>query len=263
MNRDYENPVQPSNAAKANVARIYDYALGGKDNFEVDRVAADALLDVVPGLRATARENRQFLQRAVRFAASQGVAQFIDIGSGLPTVQNTHEVAQGVNPDAKVAYIDYDEVVLAHARALLAENENVIAEAGDLRKLAQIVTRLSELGFIDFGKPVAVLLVAITHFLGEDCYDIVGQVKERLPSGSYLILSHATADNASPEEAGQIHATYRASTASATLRTHDEVTKFFDGLELVEPGVTGVGDWGDNVHDASSTLCYGGVGRKP
>jgi hypothetical protein len=246
-----------------NVARMYDYALGGKDHFAADREAAEKILAAQPDAVVTAKDNRLFLQRAVRYITSQGVAQFIDIGSGLPTVQNTHEVAQAERPDARVAYVDYDPVVVGHARALLTGTPNVIAVAGDLREPGAITGDPAVRAHIDFTRPVAIMLIAVLHFLDDSSYGLVESVMAALPPGSYLALSHATPDHTSDDVHREVEAVYERSSAALTMRTRAEVTRFFDGLDLVEPGVVGVADWQATDHPEARTLCYCGVARKP
>jgi hypothetical protein len=254
----------PFDPAVPNVARIYDVLLGGKDNFGPDREAAGRLMRLVPDAPLAARQNRLFLQRAVSFLAGQGITQFIDIGSGLPTVCNTHELALAEDRRCKVAYIDYDPVVVAHARAILAGGENVSAEAGDLRDPAPLVAGLRAGGLIDLDRPAAVMLVAVLHFVAEpECYEAVGYLKEQMAPGSYLVISHATADEASGREHQAAAAVYAGASAPVFARTRSQVARFFHGLELAGPGITGVGQWGAGIPRASRTLCYAGIGRKP
>jgi O-methyltransferase involved in polyketide biosynthesis len=246
-----------------NVARMYDYALGGKDNFAADREAAEKILAAQPDGVITAKDNRLFLQRAVRYITSQGVAQFIDIGAGLPTVQNTHEVAQDERPGARVAYVDYDPVVVGHAKALLAGTPNVIAVDGDLRRPEEITGNPAIREHIDFTRPVALMLIAILHFLDDTSYGLVESLVRSLPSGSYLALSHATPDHTTEDAHREVEAVYERSSAALSMRTRAEISQFFDGLDLVEPGVVAVADWQAPLHHDARTLCYCGVGRKP
>jgi len=246
-----------------NVARMYDYALGGKDNFAADREAAEKVLAVEPDAATTAKDNRAFLQRAARYIARQGVSQFIDIGSGLPTVQNTHEVAQSVRQDARVVYVDYDPVVVGHAEALLVNNQNVTVIDGDLRHAEGIIQNAALRTHIDFTQPVAIMLIAVVHFLDDASYEIIEFLKRALPSGSYLALSHATPDHTSENEHREVEAVYDSASASLIMRTRAEISRFFDGLDLIEPGIVGVGDWQAPAHHTARALCYGGVGLKP
>ncbi len=188
-----------------NVARIYDYLLDGKDNFAGDRAAARQLLRLVPEVAQVAADNRGFLQRAVKFlAAEAGIRQFIDIGTGLPTRGNVHEIAQRWRPASRVLYVDKDPVVVVHAQALLADNSTAIAISRDLRQPRTILGHPASQALMDFREPIAVLLVAILHFIGDDekPYDIVEEIMDAMPSGSYLVISHGTADNV---EAGVRH----------------------------------------------------------
>lgn len=254
----------PFDPSVPNVARIYDAFLGGKDNFGPDREAAQRLTALLPDAPLAARQNRLFLQRAVSLIAGQGVTQFVDIGSGLPTVQNTHESAQAESPGCRVAYIDYDPVVVAHAQAILAADENVMAAGGDLREPREIIRQLKAREFIDFSRPVAVMLVAVLHFVAEPaCYDIVGYLKDQMAPGSYLVISHATADEASEHEQREAGSVYSQASAPLIARTKREIARFFGGLDLVEPGIAGVGDWRAGIHHASRTLCYAAAGKKP
>jgi hypothetical protein len=258
-----------SDPSVPNVARIYNYWLGGKDNYAADRRVADKILEIAPDARAIARENREFLQRAVRFLAGEaGIRQFIDIGTGLPSQGNVHEVAQGISEDARVVYVDYDPVVISHAQALLADEKTVTAIRGDLRHPSDILSHPNLRKFIDFSQPVAVLLIAVLHFLGnsEDPYGNAGHLMNAVPPGSYLVISHATADFAAGEVSAEVQSIYEGATAPITPRTHAEVAGFFKaaGLELVEPGVVGIGDWRREWgRRPGRTIVYGGAGKKP
>ncbi|MCX4749367.1 SAM-dependent methyltransferase [Kitasatospora sp. NBC_01287] len=251
-------------------ARMYDYYLGGKDNFPADRAAAEEIMAFSPRVRQSARANRAFLQRAVRYLAEQGVKQFLDIGTGIPTAGNTHEIAQRVQPDARVAYLDNDPIVLVHSRALLAGASHGSATViqADLRDPAGILASPEIRELLDLGRPVALLLFAILHFVDEDSdpYGIVRTLVDALPSGSYLALSHGTADFATPDQARRGPAVYCAATERLTLRGKDQVAKFFDGLELVEPGLVTVPLWRPEQPEQegdASTGIWGAIGRKP
>jgi hypothetical protein len=250
----------------AHVARIYDYWLGGKDNYAVDRAAGDAALRVYPGLAQSVRANRAFLARAVRYlAAEAGIRQFLDIGTGIPTANNTHEVAQAVSPGCRVVYVDNDPIVLAHARALLTgapEGATDYLDA-DLRDTGTILEQAART--LDFSRPVAVVLMAILHLIPDtdDPYGIVSRLAGAAPAGSYLALSHIASDidqavAAARDQVGQYMPDKQ------TYRTHVQVTRFFDGLELVEPGLVRVQDWrpGSPEEAATTSTLWGGVGRK-
>jgi hypothetical protein len=241
---------------------MYDFYLGGKDNFAADREAAERMIGRMPQIPAAARGNRKFLRNAVTAVALAGVKQFIDIGSGLPTMENTHQVAHTVDPDIKVAYVDRDPTAVTHARALLENNtDTVFVLDGDLRETAVLTHLLGD--FVDFDQPVALMLVAVMHFVETPgCYRIVDAYKDRMASGSCLILSHSTADFLSEEQAQVITEEYDESNARIFLRDKQEVTRFFDGLELLEPGVTDVASWRSGPLRARPTMIWGGVGRK-
>src|SRR5579859_7557490 len=218
-------------------ARMYDYWLGGHDNFAADRAAALKVSEAAPEAQLMAVETRRFLRRAVRYlAADAGITQFLDIGTGLPTQGNVHQVAQQVNPDARVVYVDNDPMVLAHSRALKTSGNTAVIEA-DLRDPAAILNHPRTLELVDFRKPLAVLLVAVLHFIGpdDDPYGIVGLIQDALPPGSYLVVSHALDGILRGDSAGKVQEQYPKNVASgATLRGREEILRFFDGLELVE-----------------------------
>ena len=253
---------------KPSVARMYDYYLGGKDNFAVDRKAAEDAIVAAPVAGVMAVENRAFLGRAVRTLARAGIRQFIDLGTGLPTMGNVHEVAHQVAPVARVVYVDYDPVVLVHARALLTEAGHTTIIRADMRDPASILRHPSLRGLIDLDEPVAVLMVAVLHFVtaDEDPYDLVARFRDAMAPGSYLVISHASGDT-SPDAARLVEA-YRAARASApvVLRTRAEITRLFDGFELIEPGLVHLPQWRpedpDKVRDPERMWILCGVGRK-
>jgi hypothetical protein len=255
-----------------NAARIYDYLLGGKDNYQADRDAAARLLAVLPGSARACRDNRDFLQRAVRYLAGTGVRQFIDIGSGLPTAGNVHQVAQEADPGARVAYVDYDPVVLAHARALLATSPAVAVIDGDLRKPGEILAHPDLNKLIDFSQPVAVLLMAVLHFLTDDehPHEVIQEITADLAPRSYLALTHVTADHVPAGAAATAQRVYASASAPVIPRTRAEVTRLLDGLELVEPGVCDVSAWRPESPPArlqgqappEGTYIYGGIAVK-
>jgi hypothetical protein len=257
-----------SGSRTPNVARIHNYLLGGKDNYEEDRRVADCLLVVVPDARAAAWANRHFLARAVRFlAAEAGIRQFIDIGAGLPAAGNVHEVAQELCPLSRVVYVDYDPVVVSHARALLCTGPGVGAIEGDLRDPAGILDHPEVRALVDLGGPVAVLLTAVPHFLPDEDspHKLVEMLKAAMAPGSYLVLSHATGEDIGPEAAGQVRELYVRATAPAVLRSRAEIARFFEGLELVPPGIGDVAAWrpGASPAEPGRTIFLGGAGRKP
>ena len=251
----------------AHQARIYDYWLGGKDNFAADRKAAEEAIAAYPGVVTGARANRQFLARAVRhLAADAGIRQFLDIGTGIPTANNTHEVAQSVAPESRVVYVDYDPVVLSHARTLLASHDDGLVDYldCDLRHTDTILEQASRT--LDFSQPVAITLIAILHAIGDDDhpYQIVAKLLDAVPPGSYLALSHVASD-IDPEQIAE--ATARLNQRSHqhfTLRDHAQVLRFFEGLELLEPGVVRVEEWrASELETRYRSALWGGVGRKP
>jgi len=245
-------------------ARIYDYLLGGKDNYEVDREAGEEVVAAAPEARIAVRANRAFLQRAVRYVVGSGVRQILDIGTGLPTPPNVHETAQEVAPDVRVAYVDNDPIVNAHAGALLSQSGATSVVLADLRDPRAIVDHPEVRQLIDFDQPVALLLVAVLHFLtdAEQPGQIVATLRAALPAGSFLVLSHATGDFADRTDA---QAVYRKATATLNLRSHAEVERFFDGFEPVEPGLIQVPFWrpdGPPPARSGEIGFYGGVARK-
>jgi hypothetical protein len=248
-------------------ARVYDYWLGGHDNFAVDRAAALAVSEAAPEAQLMAVENRGFLRRAVRYlAAEAGITQFLDIGTGLPTQGNVHQVAQGINPAARVVYVDNDPMVLAHSRALKTGGNTVVIDA-DLRDQRTILNHPAARKLIDFSQPLAVLLVAVLHFISDDDDPsaIVAAIRDALPQGSYLVLSHVTGD-VRRESAARAVVHYKKVTSGATLRGQEEILRFFAGLELIEPGVVQVPHWRPDEPeraDAGKVWILGGVGHKP
>jgi hypothetical protein len=252
----------------ANQARIYDYLLGGKDNYAADREAVDAVIKIAPEMGFTARANRAFLGRAVRYlAAEAGIRQFLDIGTGIPTAGNTHHVAQAAAPESRVVYVDYDPIVLAHARALLTSSEAGATEYidADLRDTDTILARASRL--LDFTQPVAVTMLFILHAIPDedDPHAIVATVLDALPPGSYLALSHLGSDIFDEQaQQGFQNIVGRMSQQQYTGRNREQMLRFFKGMELVEPGLVRIEEWRPDpgsVSDYKSTA-WGAVGRK-
>jgi O-methyltransferase involved in polyketide biosynthesis len=253
----------------AHPARVYDYWLGGKDNFEADRIAGEATIAAYPGIRASARANRAFLARSVRYlAAEQGIRQFLDIGTGLPTASNTHQVAQSVAPDSRIVYVDNDPLVLSHARALLTSSpEGVTAYLdADLRDTDDILEQAADT--LDFTRPVAIMLLAILHYLPDldEAQRVVARLVRAVPPGSYLTISHAASD-ISPDEMAEMEKILNEHLAEGNHvgRPRDVVARFFDGLDLVEPGVVKVTQWHprSQFEARGPTTLWGGVARKP
>jgi hypothetical protein len=252
----------------ASPARIYDYYLGGHDNYPADQAAAENALTAVPQGRTIARANRRFLARAVRYMADQGIGQFIDLGTGIPTRPNVHEVARSVIPGARVVYVDNDPLVTAHNRALLARAEGIAAVHGDIREPHGILTS-PELGqLIDFDQPVGVLFVAVLHFIPpeDDSESLVRSFAMCMTGGSYLAVSHISSDGTSPDVAAAVQRAYRTASAPAVFRTADQIRGFFDGMDLVPPGLTDVLSWPSRTPVGVSPPALwvlAGVGRKP
>jgi hypothetical protein len=254
--------------SKANQARVYDFLLGGKDNYDVDRAAVDAWLAVDPALAFTVQANRAFLGRAVRYlTAEAGIRQFLDIGTGIPTAGNTHQVAQAIAPETRVVYVDRDPIVLAHARALLVSSEagaTAYIDA-DVRDPARILDQARE--FLDFTQPVAITLLALLHMIGDadDAYGIVAALLDAVPAGSYLAVSHAGLDLLGADKHDRVMAVAGQMFQNQIFyRTSEQVARFFDGTELLEPGMVRVEEWhpdAETAGDEKSEL-WGAVGRK-
>ncbi|MHA4817519.1 SAM-dependent methyltransferase [Streptomyces aculeolatus] len=245
-------------------ARIYDYLLGGKDNYEVDRQAGEQLVAAAPEARIGLRANRAFLQRAVRHVVGSGIRQILDIGTGLPTAPNVHETAQETAPDTRVVYVDNDPIVRAHADALLSRAGATSIVQADVRDPRSILDHPDVRRVLDFDEPVAVFLVAVLHFLtdADEPRQVVATLRDALPSGSYLVLSHATGDFADRTDA---QAVYNKATAGLNLRPYAEIEPFFDGFGLVEPGLVQVPFWRPDTPPPARYReigIYAGVGRK-
>ena len=253
---------------KPNVARVYDCLLGGKDNFASDRQAVASLLEAVPGAAAAARDNRAVLARAVRFLAEEaGICQFLDLGTGMPTADSVHEIAQAEDPrQVRVVYADYDPVVVRHADALLGGSLTAAVVRADLREPWDLFARPTVRTLINLAEPVAILLVAVLHFIEdhEDPRAIVNCYKDAIAPGSYLVISHVTADNLSAEAARQAHAAYAEASAPCVARSREQVARFFGGLDMVSPGLVDVAGWRPDVIGAplGSAMLYGGIGCK-
>jgi len=230
---------------RPSIARIYDYLLYGKDNFAVDRAAAEQLMESRLEPRRLSLANRGFLLRAVRFLASHGIAQYLDLGSGLPTSPSVHEVAREIVPDARVVYVDHDPIVVAHNDALLATRDGVITIRADVRDPDAVLADEALAKCIDFDEPVAVLLLGVLHFISleEDAPGIIGRFRERLAPGSYLAVSLGTSDGADPEMLAEATDTYAGARMPFTLRTHAQIMDLFDGFDLVEPGLVALPEW--------------------
>jgi S-adenosyl methyltransferase len=262
---------QDINPDVAHPARVYDYWLGGKDNFPADRDLAELMIQAIPNMRAMAAANRAFLGRAVRWlAAEAGIRQFLDIGTGIPTSPNVHEVAQAAAPESRVVYVDNDPIVLAHARALLS-GEDAGATAfilADLREPRSILDHPTLTKTLDLAQPVAVMLVAVLMYFRDgdhpNPFEMVATILEPMPSGSYLAVTHPTPDF-NPEETAKAVAAAEAAGVTLVPRTRAEIERFFTDLDLVDPGVTPVLSWRPDEPPADPRVAYywAGIARKP
>ncbi|GAA0598785.1 SAM-dependent methyltransferase [Streptomyces crystallinus] len=251
------------------VSRIYDYYLGGSHNFEVDREAARKAMEFIPGLPKVMQANRAFMRRAVRFALDEGITQFLDIGSGIPTFGNVHEIAQSGAPEARVVYVDHDPVAVAHSRAVLEGNERAGVVAADLRKPQDVLSSPEVGRLLDLDKPVALLLVAVLHFVedSDDPRAAVAELRDALAPGSLLILTHAAYEGIplSEDRAGGAVGVYRTIRNPLVMRTSEEIATFFDGFEMVAPGLVQMPMWrpesSPEQEDAYAFSGFAGVGR--
>jgi SAM-dependent methyltransferase len=252
----------------ASGARIYDYMLGGTDNYAIDRIAADQVEDLLPGTKAMARNNRRFMERVVRYLAGhRGIGQFIDIGSGLPTRDNVHNIAQGIAPGSRVVYVDKDPVVLRHQRvSALAENENTAFLLADARNVDEILGHTEMARLVNFDEPVAVLYLSFLHFIPDgQAQGMVQHMMSRLVPGSYLAISHPSSDHLELRQSMTALASHTLKGFGA-IRSKQEITAFFDGLELVAPGLVDIATWrpdGREEEQSHQWIMFGGVGRKP
>jgi len=250
-------------------ARIWDYWLKGKDNYQVDREVGDRIEEMLPDIVRQAREDRLFLGRVVRYLAGEaGVRQFLDIGTGLPTADNTHQVAQRVAPESKIVYVDNDPLVLAHARALLTSTPEGATDYihADMHDPAAIIAGAGQT--LDFGQPIAITMLGVLwHVLDNDeAYAIVNRLLQAMPSGSYLALNHPTLEVTGEKMATAIRYWNEYGTPPGTHRTPAELTQFFDGMDLVEPGVVSITRWRPEATSSGEPEeidQFGGVGRKP
>jgi hypothetical protein len=269
---DAPPPQRPSptiDTTVAHTARIWNYWLGGKDNYEVDRAVGEQIRQLHPMIGDYARADRLFLGRAVRYLATdEGIRQFLDIGTGLPTVDNTHEVAQAVAPESRVVYVDNDPLVLAHARALLTSTPEGATDYidADLRDSGRILAEAART--LDFSKPIALTMLGVVIFVGddEDPYRMVRRFVDALPSGSYLVLSHTVTRPDMPDVDAAVAFWNEHGTPKLTQRTQEQIGQFFDGLELLEPGVVSCSRWRPEAGqggEPAEVAMFGGVARKP
>jgi SAM-dependent methyltransferase len=240
-------------------ARIYDFLLGGKDHFQVDRDAAEKVVAAVPSARAEVTANREFLRRAVAYAAGQGISQFLDIGTGIPTMGPTHEVAQQVNPQVRVAYVDNDPIVLAHSRALLTTNDRTSTVQADVREPDTILRHPAVCELLDFEQPIALVFVGLLYFVGDDDdpWSLVARYRDALAPGSHLLLSHVI-DTAETRTAAKV---YETATSGLSPRSPGQITAMFDGWQVVEPGIVPIHDWRPDGGETFAGQLLGGVGR--
>jgi S-adenosyl methyltransferase len=250
------------------IARVYDYWLGGKDNFAADRQLGEQTLQAYPNLVFSVRANRAFLARTVRFLAGEaGIRQFLDIGTGIPTANNTHQVAQRIAPDSRIVYVDNDPIVLSHARALLKSSPQGVCAYldADLRNPDAILAAAAST--LDFGQPIAIMLIAVLHFIGDDAQAgaIVSQLMDACVPGSFVVISHVGGDIDAEQQGEMVRRLNESVAEKATMRDRAGVTRLFDGLELLDPGVVRVSAWrpDSELEAARPTGLWGGVARKP
>ncbi|MCE0535240.1 SAM-dependent methyltransferase [Kineosporia rhizophila] len=255
--------------SRPSVSRVYDYYLGGFHNFGPDREMAEKAIAGWPDLPLIMKANRAFLRRGVTYLIEQGVRQFLDIGSGIPTVGNVHQVAQDLAPDAKVVYVDNDPVAVAHSRSLLEGNTNAAVLAGDFTKPGELLDEVNGLGLLDPTQPTAVLLCALLHFVPDEAKpaELIATYRDWSASGSYLLICHATDELHPSEQTEGMRDLYKKATSTMNYRGRGEVEAFFAGYELVEPGVTLLALWHPeeeiSAKDAERFPGWAGVGRKP
>jgi hypothetical protein len=255
---------------KYNIARYYDYLLGGYHNFAVDRKMGDIVIKICPDIRMGALANRAFLRRAVKFLSQQGVDQFLDLGSGIPTSGNVHEIAQKINPSARVMYVDNDQVAVIHSQAILRGDSNVSILQEDIRNLDKILDHPDFNALIDLHRPLGVLMLSVLHFVNNegDLQRILQVLKDRLVSGSFIVISHYSLEGALAEIIAQLNLLSQSGTSNSRSRTRAETVRLFDGFELVEPGVVYTPLWHPEspedilVEEPERALAFAGVGRK-
>ena len=259
----------PLDTSVPHIARVYDYWLGGKDNFAADRAAAEQVIATMPDVLVSVRAQRAFLGRAVHYLVTEpGIRQFLDVGTGLPSANNTHEVAQQVAPESRIVYVDNDPIVLLHARALLTSSpEGMTAYIdGDLRDTDKILGQAA--GVLDFDQPVAIMLLGVLHCIPDedDPAALVRRLLDAVPSGSYLVIAHPASDIATEQMSVSMRRYNEQVRAPVTARSHAQVSSFFAGVDLVEPGVVQLHRWRAGTGDPGTgrdLANYGGVGRKP
>ena len=263
-------PASAFDPTRPNVARVYDYLLGGKDNYAADRALVDQIIATLPTVQVGVRAQRELLSRVVRYLVRHaGIRQLVDIGSGLPTADNVHEIAHRYDPDTRVVYVDNDPIVLAHARALLAHDTTTIAIDGDLCEPTTILENPEVLGHLDWDEPIGLLLCGILHYVLDDEHpgEIIRALSAALPSGSYVFIHHLL-DSGDPG-AAELQASMAKGLGRVQFRTMDQIRAFFGDLEFVEPGLVQVADWRPSINTPSARdvpvlrLACAGVARKP
>lgn len=262
--------VTRSLTERPSAARIYDYLLGGYHNFEVDRVAARKFIDILPDAPLIMRTNRAFLRRAVKFLAEQGIDQFLDLGSGIPTVGNVHEIAQEINPSVRVVYVDIDPVAVRHSEEILKDNPNAGVIQADVRQIDYILEHPTLLNMLDLSKPTAVLITSVLLFVTDDeeANNLVSAVRNVLSPDSYLVISHGILEGAVQQQVDQSENLYASMGTPIKIRSRAQVESFFEGFELVEPGLVFLPSWRPESSDSISTSepkswgQFGGIGRK-
>lgn len=258
------------NADRPNPARMYDYWLGGTHNTAIDRRAADKAVSVNPDIPLALRANRHFLRRAVAFLTQQGIDQFLDIGSGIPTSENVHQVAHQHNPDARIVYVDIDPVAVAYGQHILEGQTKAIAIEGDIIHFDEICSHSETKRLINFQRPLAILLVSMLHFVPNDteAQRVITQIKDSMSAGNYLVISHATTDSATPQQHTEIREIYSKTTMPIKGRPKSEIAALFDDLQLVEPGVVFAPLWRPDGKDdlwldqPERSITLVGIGRK-
>jgi len=270
MTSDRYGPRELTDPDVPNAARAYDYFLGGSASFAADREFADQVLRIAPSVPAVARLNRSFLHRVVNYLLDRGVTQFLDLGSGIPTVGNVHEIAQRRVPDARVVYVDYEPVAHSYARQLLRDNPHADVVHADLRDVSTVLSAEPVRRLLDLDRPLGLLIVGVLLYIGDADApaELMARYAERLAPGSFLAMSHIAVDRATPEladEVGRLTAAYAQAGEPVYVRGHDEMERWFDGMELVEPGFVFLPDWhpDDDAEQSvpARVLGYGGVAR--
>jgi len=258
-------------ADRPNTARIYDYLLDGYHNFGIDRVTADRLIQINPDVRLAAHVNRAFLRRCVRFLAEQGIDQFLEIGSGLPTAGHVHQIAQEINPAACVVYVDIDPIAVAHSQAMLRGSSTATAIRADVRQPRQVLDHAEVKRLLDLSRPAAVLFCAILHLIPDDdeAYYVVSTLRDALAPGGYVAVSHPSCEDAPPGIIEGINKATATAPAAYQYRRHAQIRRFFDGIELVEPGLVLTPLWRPEgpddllVDEPQRAFCLAGIGYKP